>query len=163
MKKIIITAVLCVIPAIAFAGNQNNVGTCGWGSKAMEGKSGVMPQAFAATTNGTSGSQTFGISSGTSGCTQDGTVTSTWKTAMFIDGNKERLARDMSIGNGETLDSLAHLIGVRDEDRAKFNRTMQENLSRIFPSENVSTDQIVVALKDVLASDRELAQYAASV
>ncbi|MGH8865073.1 MAG: hypothetical protein ACREVZ_10605 [Burkholderiales bacterium] len=40
---------------------------------------------------------------------------------------------------------------------------MQENLSRIFPSENVSTDQIVVALKDVLASDRELAQYAASV
>lgn len=162
MKKIIIAVVLSVVPAIAFAAN-NNIGNCGWGSKAMEGKSGVMPQAFGATTNGTSGNQTFGISSGTSGCTQDGTVTSTWKTTMFIDGNKERLARDMSIGNGETLDSLAHLIGVRNEDRAKFNRAMQENLSRIFPSENVATEQIVVALKDVLASDRELAQYAASV
>ncbi|HEY6281093.1 MAG TPA: DUF3015 domain-containing protein [Burkholderiales bacterium] len=162
MKKIIIAVVLSVVPAIAFAAD-NNIGSCGWGSKAMEGKSGVMPQAFGATTNGTSGNQTFGISSGTSGCTQDGTVTSTWKSTMFIDGNKERLARDMSIGNGETLDSLAHLIGVRDEHRAKFNRAMQENLSRIFPSENVSTEQIVVALKDVLASDRELAQYAASV
>jgi DUF3015 family protein len=163
MKKIIIAVVLFVVPAIAFADKQNNVGTCGWGSKVMQGQSGVVPQVFAATTNGTSGSQTFGISSGTSGCTRDGTVTSTWKTAMFIDGNKERLARDMSIGNGETLDSLAHLIGVKDEDRAKFNRAMQENLSRIFPSENASTEQIVVALKDVLASDSELAQYAASV
>ena len=162
MKKIIIAAVLFVVPAIAFAAN-NNVGSCGWGSKAFEGQSGVAPQVFAATTNGTSGNQTFGISSGTLGCTQDGTVTSTWKTSMFIDGNKERLARDMSIGNGETLDTLAHLIGVQDQHRAKFNRAMQENLSRIFPSENVATEQIVVALKDVLASDRELAQYAASI
>ena len=162
MKKIIIAAVLFVVPAIAFAAN-NNVGSCGWGSKAFEGQSGVAPQVFAATTNGTSGNQTFGISSGTLGCTQDGTVTSTWKTSMFIDGNKERLARDMSIGNGETLDSLAHLIGVQDQHRAKFNRALQENLSRIFPSENVATEQIVVALKDVLASDRELAQYAASI
>ena len=162
MKKIIIAAVLCVVPAIAFAAN-NNIGSCGWGSKAFEGQSGVAPQVLGATTNGTSGNQTFGISSGTLGCTQDGTVTSTWKTTMFIDGNKERLARDMSIGNGETLDSLAHLIGVQDEHRAKFNRALQENLSRIFPSENVATEQIVVALKDVLASDRELAQYAASI
>ena len=162
MKKIIITAVLFALPAIAFAAN-NNIGSCGWGSKLFDGQKGVPPQALGATTNGTFGNQTFGISSGTSGCTQDGTVTSTWKSTMFIDGNKERLARDMSIGNGETLDSLAHLIGVRDEHRAKFNRAMQENLSRIFPSENVSTEQIVVALKDVLASDRELAQYAASV
>jgi hypothetical protein len=162
MKKIIIAVVLSVVPTIAFAAD-NNIGSCGWGSKLFEGQKGVPPQAFGATTNGTSGNQTFGISSGTSGCTHDGTVTSTWKTTMFIDGNKERLARDMSIGNGETLDALAHLIGVRDEDRAKFNRAMQENLSRIFPSENVATEQIVVALKDVLASDRELAQYAASV
>jgi len=122
-----------------------------------------MPQACAGITNGTSGNQTFGVSSGTSGCTQNGTVNSTWKTTMFIDGNKERLARDMSTGNGETLDSLAHLIGVRDEDRAKFNRALQENFSRIFPSENVSTEQVVVALKDVLASNHDLAQYAASV
>jgi len=90
-------------------------------------------------------------------------VRSTWKTAMFIDGNKERLARDMSIGNGETLDSLAHLIGVRDEHRAAFNRVVQENLSLIFPSDKAATGQIVVALKQVLSSERELAQYAASI
>ncbi|HYA20002.1 MAG TPA: DUF3015 domain-containing protein [Burkholderiales bacterium] len=163
MKQIIIAAVLIAVPALALADRQNNVGTCGWGSKVFSGETGIAPQVCAATTNGTFGNQTFGISSGTSGCTQDGAVTSTWKTAMFIDGNKERLARDMSIGNGETLDSLAHLIGVHDEDRAEFNRALQENFSRIFPSENVSTEQVVVALKDVLASNHDLAQYAASV
>ena len=82
---------------------------------------------------------------------------------MFIDGNKERLARDMAIGGGETLDSLAHLMGIRPEHRAQFNRTAQQNLTRIFPSEDAPTEQVVVALKDVLSSDPNLAQYAASI
>src|SRR5712692_5062048 len=162
MRKILIAIVLSAVPAVAFA-QVNNIGTCGWGAKLFDGQAGVIPNLAATITNGTSGNQTFGISSGTSGCSQNGVVRSTWKTAMFIDGNKERLARDMSIGNGETLDSLAHLIGVRDEHRAAFNRVVQENLSRIFPSDKAATEQIVVALKQVLSSERELAQYAASI
>jgi hypothetical protein len=161
MRKILIAAVITAVPAFAFA-QQNNIGTCGWGAKLFDGQSGIAPQVLAVTTNGTSGNQTFAITTGTSGCTQDGVVKSTWKTAMFIDGNKDRLARDMSIGNGETLDSLAHLIGVRGEDRVAFGRAMQANVSLIFPAGS-STDDSVVALKQVLRSDRELAQYAASI
>jgi hypothetical protein len=141
----------------------DNVGQCGWGSKLLEGQKGVVPQVLAVTTNGTLGNQTFGITSGTSGCTQDGTVTSNWKTSMFIDGNKQRLARDMSIGSGETLDSLAHLMGVREEDRAQFNRAAQSNLAKIFPSENVPTEQVMLSLKEVLSSDSQLAQYAQAI
>src|SRR5437870_8187421 len=161
MKKILIAVVLSAVPAFAFAQNTN-IGGCGWGTKLFDGQSGVLPQSLAVTTNNWF-PNTFSITFGTSGCTQDGAVRSTWKTAMFIDGNKERLARDMSIGNGETLDSLAHLIGVRDEHRATFNRVVQENLSLIFPSDNAATGQIVVALKQVLGSQSELAQYAASI
>jgi len=161
MRKILIAVVLSAVPALALA-QQNNIGTCGWGAKLFDGQSGMAPQVLAVTTNGTSGNQTFGITTGTSGCTQDGVIKSTWKTAMFIDGNKDRLARDMSIGNGETLDSLAHLIGVREEDRATFGRIMQANVSLIFPSGSTTGDS-VVALKQVLRSDRELAQYAVSI
>jgi hypothetical protein len=161
MRKILIAVVISAVPAFAFA-QQNNIGTCGWGAKLFDGQSGIAPQVLAVTTNGTSGNQTFAITTGTSGCTQDGVVKSTWKTAMFIDGNKDRLARDMSIGNGETLDSLAHLIGVSEGDRAAFSRAMQANVSVIFPSGS-STDDSVVALKQVLRSDRELSQYAASI
>ena len=115
--------------------------------------------ALAGITNGTSGNQTFGVSSGTSGCTQDGAVRSTWKTAMFIDGNKETLARDMSVGSGEALDSLAHLLGVDAADRAAFNRIARDNMQRIFPRDNAETEQVVAALREVLMSDAKLARY----
>ena len=160
MKRIYFAAVLLAIPVVASA---DNVGNCGWGSKLFDGGTGLGPQVLAVTTNGTLGNQTFGISSGTSGCTQDGTVKSNWKTSMFIDGNKQRLARDMSVGHGETLDSLALLIGIREEDRVIFSRAAQQNLAKIFPSDTVATEQVMVALREVLISERELAQYAASI
>ena len=160
MKKVIAVLALSLAPAVAFA---DNIGSCGWGAKLFDGQSGVAPQVLAATTNGTFGNQTFGITSGTSGCTQAGRVTSTWKTSMFIDGNKERLARDMSVGNGEALNSLAALIGIRDEHRATFNRVAQKNFSSIFAASDATTQQIVTALKQVLASEQELAGYAAAI
>ncbi|HKB84382.1 MAG TPA: DUF3015 family protein, partial [Burkholderiales bacterium] len=70
MKRIFVAIALSALPAMAFA---DNVGTCGWGSKLFDGQKGAAPQVLAVTTNGTFGNQTFGISSGTSGCTQDGT------------------------------------------------------------------------------------------
>jgi hypothetical protein len=65
----------------------------------------------------------------------------------------------MSIGSGEALDSLAHLLGVETQDRAAFNRLAKDNLARIFPSEGAATEQVVVALREVLASDARLARY----
>lgn len=162
MKKILAVALVAAFPAAAMAAGENNVGACGWGSKAFEGQSGIAPQVLAATTNGTSGNQTFAITSGTSGCTQDGAVASNWRTAMFIDGNKEKLARDMSVGSGEALDSLAHLIGLEDLDRAAFNQLAKDNLARIFPSEDVATQQIVASLREVMAGDARLARYTAA-
>lgn len=159
MKKLVaVAAVAALFPAIAVA-QQNNIGSCGWGSKVFDGQSGLAPQVLGATTNGTFGNQTFGITSGTSGCTQDGAVRSTWKTAMFIDGNKETLARDMSVGSGEALDSLAHLLGVEAADRAAFNRIARDNMQRIFPRDNAETEQVVAALREVLLSDAKLARY----
>lgn len=159
MKKLCAVAVLAAFPAVAMA---DNVGQCGWGSKLLAGQSGIAPQVLAVTTNGTFGNQTFGITSGTSGCTQNGTVSSNWRTALFIDGNKEKLARDMSVGSGEALDSLAHLLGVESQDRVAFNRVAKDNMARIFPSHEASTQEIATALRQVLASDAQLSRYSAA-
>jgi hypothetical protein len=86
-------------------------------------------------------------------------VKSTWKTAMFIDGNKERLARDMSVGSGEALDSLAHLLGVDAADRDAFIRIARDNMQRIFPSDTAGTEQILSSLRQVLMADAKLARY----
>jgi hypothetical protein len=160
MKKILaVVAVAAVFPVSAMAAGENNIGSCGWGSKLFDGQAGVAPQVLAVTTNGTFGNQTFGITFGTSGCTQDGAVKSSWKTALFIDGNKQQLARDMSVGSGETLDSLASLLGVQAQDRNAFNRIAKDNMARIFPSDNASTDQVMAALRQVLSADAQLARY----
>lgn len=162
-KKLVCAAVIAMLPAAAFAKGENNVGSCGWGTKLFDGQAGVAPQVLAATTNGTSGNQTFGVTTGSSGCTQDGVVKSNWKTAMFIDGNKEKLARDMSTGQGETLESLASVMGVRDEHKPAFFRVTKENFAKIFSDENVSTGMVLVSLKEVLAANGELAQYTAAI
>lgn len=163
MKKMSLLLAALLLPATAMAAGENNIGSCGWGSKVFQGQRGLAPQVLGATTNGTSGNQTFAISSGTSGCTQDGAVSSTWKTAMFIDGNKDKLAQDMSKGSGESLQSLAQLIGVKDADKAAFYRATKENFAQIFGSEQASADQIAAGLKQVLAADSSLAQYSAAI
>lgn len=159
-KKIVLAAVLAMASSSVIA--APNVGGCGWGSKLFDGQKGLAPQVLAVTTNGTSGNQTFGITTGSSGCTQDGVVKSNWAANMFIDGNKGRLARDMSRGQGESLDALAKLLGISDQHKAGFVSVAKENFARIFPSEEVTTKEIVVSLKAVLEANKDLATYSSS-
>lgn len=158
MKKLIIAA-LIALPVTAFA---NNVGSCGLGSKVWAGEKGIAPQVLAVTTNGTSANQTFGITSGTLGCTQDGVVTSNWKTSMFIDGNKTQLARDAASGRGETLDALAALLNIQQDDKAAFAAMTKTQYSVIF-AQGASTEAVAAKLQLALAADARLAKYAAAV
>ncbi|MBK8017035.1 MAG: DUF3015 family protein [Betaproteobacteria bacterium] len=157
-----VAAALVAAPLMSHAAGDN-VGACGPGSRLFEGQSGIAPQVLAVTTNQFAGINTFAMSSGTSGCSQDGKVSSNWKTAQFIDGNKDRLARDLSRGSGESLDSLAQLLGVTEQDKAAFVRTARDNMARIFPSARASTEEIRTGLRAVLAADASLAAYAARV
>jgi hypothetical protein len=159
-KSILLVAAFALLPSVSMA---DNVGGCGLGSKLFAGKRGIAPQVLAVTTNGTFGNQTFGITSGTSGCTQDGVVTSNWKTAAFIDGNMNRLALDMSRGEGESLSAVAALIGVEEKDARAFNATMQKNFTTIFSSSEVTSTDVVAAMKKVLSEDNNLAVYSAKV
>jgi hypothetical protein len=161
MKKLItILSLVAAFPTLAIA--ADNVGGCGVGSMVFKGQKGVAPQVLAVTTNGSTGNQTFGITSGTLGCTQDGVVTSNMKTAMFIENNKDQLARDMSVGGGETLAALSHLLGVETQDQVAFNRLAKNNVARIFTTESVATEQVVASLREVLASNATLSRYQAA-
>jgi hypothetical protein len=161
MKRFLaVLSLVTVLPTLAMA--ADNVGGCGVGSMIFKGQKGIAPQVLAVTTNGSFGNQTFGITTGTLGCTQDGMVTSNMKTALFIDSNKDQLARDMSVGSGETLASLSHLMGIEAKDQAAFNRLAKDNVARIFANENVATEQVVSSLREVLASDATLSHYQAA-
>ena len=152
MKKLLVCALVAAAPA-AMA-QANNVGSCGWGSKLFEGQRGVFAQVLAATTNNTS-SNTFSITTGTSGCTSDGLVTSGWRTAMFIDGTRLALARDAAAGQGETLDALMAVMAVKPADQGDFKSTLKARFATVFGNEHIAAN-----LKTLLASDTRLAAYA---
>jgi hypothetical protein len=158
MKKSLIAAAL--LASFSAQAAQENTG-CGLGTMIFDGKSGVASQVLAVTTNGTSGNQTFGISSGTLGCTQDGVVSSTKKLSMFTGSNMDRLARDMSVGHGESLETMAELMGIEEQDKAGFFSVAQQNFGKIFSSKDVTAEQVLASLKDAMAQDAKLVRYTA--
>jgi hypothetical protein len=84
-----------------------------------------------ATTNGTFGSQTFGISFGTSGCTNDGQVMAARKPDMFVASTFENLSEDLARGQGEHLASLGTMMGVSVEHQPAFFSLAQEPVSNL--------------------------------
>lgn len=134
---------------------------CGLGTIAFEGKQGLAPQVLAVTTNGISGNQTFGISSGTLGCERDGIVQSDVTLSMYIGSNMDMLARDMSVGSGDSLEVMADLMDVDAEDRSHFFATLQQHYGTIFSSMDVTTEQVMSAIDETMKTDDRLTPYRA--
>jgi hypothetical protein len=130
---------------------------CGLGYMLFQGQKGLVPQVLAATTNGTFYSQTFGITTGTSGCSQDGIVSREHETALYAQATIENLSQEMAQGQGEHLASLATLMGVPTELHAAFFQLTQQQYAALFPSEQNDSEQMLVALKAALAADPVLA------
>jgi hypothetical protein len=153
-----IAAAMALVSAPAFAASGDSTG-CGLGSTLFDGQTGIAPQVLAVTTNGTFGNQTFGISSGTLGCVQDGTVRPAAKVAMFMGSNMDKLALDMSRGEGESLSTLAQMMGVKAADRERFYSVAQANVGTIFPSTTTTAGQALAALDQSLSLDPQLRRY----
>jgi hypothetical protein len=135
---------------------------CGLGTQIWTGSKGIAPKVLGATTNGVSGSQTFGITSGTLGCNQGGTVTADAKVRLFTGANLDRLARDMAVGGGETLDAFASLLGIRDADKPAFFQMTQSRFPELFADDAVTAGALLESLERAMASDPRLAGYLVS-
>lgn len=110
------------------AGNPDTGPGCGLGKKLWEGWKGqkqIAPQVFMSSTNVT-GSYSFAISSGTSGCSHDGRIWDSERASLFIGINYASLSEDMARGGGEHLASLATLMHVPFEHQPEFFAAAQE-------------------------------------
>jgi len=154
MKKLIAGALLMGASTLAFAQPG-----CGVGAMIWKGQSGIAPHVLAATTNGTFGNQTFGMTTGTLGCQTNQSVQS---MAMYMESNIDKVARDMSRGSGENLDTLAVLLGVDETDRNAFRNALQDNFATIFPSSDTTSGEAVDAIVALLEKDETLSKYVAA-
>src|SRR5256886_13056744 len=104
LKKVLLLSVAVLFgtqAGLAMAANPDTGPGCGLGKLAWSDYShqkNIGPQVLMATTNGTFGSQTFGISTGTSGCTNDGKVMAEQKTTMFAEINFENRSEERRVG-----------------------------------------------------------------
>jgi hypothetical protein len=123
---------------------------CGLGSMAFGSQPGLV-QVLAATTNGLFGTQTFGITSGTSNC-GPGMVAA--GTRNFVEANREALAKDMSRGQGETIGALTWMAGCSSSQ--SVGAALQQRYTAIIPSETASSQEIADKLVETLKADKSL-------
>ncbi|MEE9494056.1 MAG: DUF3015 family protein [Gammaproteobacteria bacterium] len=155
MKKTLLAIALLTTPLAALA--ETGPG-CGWGTQLFEGKSGLGPHILAGTTNGFLANQLFGMTSGTAGC--DSSAPLTVAANDFLDQNMEKVARDMSAGQGESVLTLANLMGISQQDQQQFVSLTQANFSQIFSRANVTSIDVMTAVNTMMKQDSTLAKYA---
>jgi hypothetical protein len=136
MKKILLSAVLLGVSASAFAADYGSAG-CGLGSLVFKQNDGT--QILAATTNGTFGNQTFGITFGTSNCNAKGMIKVSMARESYIEANYKDLSRESAAGKGEYVANLASLYGYTPADSAQFAQLLQKNHTAIFAANDAKT------------------------
>lgn len=155
MKKLLLGAALVASPVIAMA----HPAGCGLGTHVVfKNPNSWVEHVLAATTNGTSGNQTFGMTSGTLGCESAGGPLSA-RVDSFLDSNLDQLAMDSAAGEGESLEALAQLIGIEATDSALFKTSVKANFDDLFASTDSSSADVYDALVDMMSHDVRLAKY----
>ncbi len=114
-------------------------------------------QIVAATTNGSSYSQIFGITSGTSNCTADGIVKNDKAQEVFVTVNFSSLEQEMATGKGEKLNTFAHLLGCNSDSVAKFGQMTQSSYGKIL-TENATPTSLISAIKSEIKKDANLSK-----
>ena len=160
MKKFLLVSMMFLAIAgfsnSAFAAGYGDAG-CGLGAIVFGNEAGAV-QVLAGTTNGTFGSQTFGITTGTSNCSPEGLVKLDQEREVFAQKNYSSLVREMAAGEGENLETLAGLFGCSQDTHNDFGALVQENFGSIVKSDTTSSNEMLIQLKSQLATHTTLSK-----
>lgn len=163
MKKLIVLFSLLSAFSVAFAaekaatksgGDLNEAGSdsCGLGWQVTRSKT-----FLATTTRGTTNSfvpPTFGMTSGTIGCSQHDFAKNEENAARYAVNNSEALSIEMAQGQGEILAGFARTMGCSDAVIPAFGQTMQENYGAVAGQQGI---ELFKSVKSRILSNAVLA------
>ncbi|TMM43753.1 DUF3015 domain-containing protein [Colwellia ponticola] len=162
MKKLLIVSTLLASTSLvstAALADAPGSQSCGWGNMLFAGQSGTPSHVLAATTNASTGNNTFGMSFGTNGCSTTGTLTYGGKEMIDLSMIMDEFSEDVARGDGEAITALAVSLGVKEADRALFKATLHNNFNTLFPSENATTEHVVSSMFSLMKNDAALVKY----
>jgi hypothetical protein len=128
LRKFAFLAVLLLLSQ-AHANHYGMAG-CGLGSLVFGDQPGKI-QIVASTVNNLVSPQTSAITSGTSGCYEEGSASA---SLNYIEINQVSLKEDAARGSGETLNGLSTLLGCHES--SSFNAEIKANYNSIFGQSN---------------------------
>ena len=132
---------------------------CGLGAQIFkDGPKTMLHQSLAATTNATFFLQTFAITTGSWGCTNNGKFASIEHATLFANLNFDNLSQEMAQGGGEHLASLATLMGVPVEQQPAFFALTQENYPSLMQAGQESPAAMIKTLDDAMVAHPILAK-----
>ena len=160
MKKLVLlgalAGILFSVPAVYAVGNHPMAG-CGLAYMLFaKDNNSKGTQILAGTTNGIYGTQTFGITSGTSGCTEDGALAFNKEVEVYASINLTNLSEEMAKGEGEYVIAFTSLLGASDETRPAMLKFFQVNYTKFFPSEETNSIEMLDVLREELSAHPEL-------
>ena len=126
---------------------------CGLGSIVIK-PSGNQSSAWS--TNGSFGSQTFGITSGTSNCVPTSRNIKAVAQEQFIMTNLSMLAKDMARGEGETLAAFSNVLGCSSGSFAVVAAQLKDSYEDIFAEPGALA--VLDASKDRLRENQVIAE-----
>ena len=157
MKRIIAGLALLSASQVAMAGAAGGEAGCGWGNALFKGNSGTANHVLAGITNSIFGNNTFGMTTGTNGCTTTSTLG--YGGASAVSAIMDEFSEDVARGEGDALKTVAVLYGVEPADRDTFALVMHENFAVIFPNEDVTAEEMIASIEEVMQADPVLAKY----
>jgi len=156
MKRVLIVTALLGASTAAMAEAPGGP-SCGWGNMLMDGQSGLGAHIVASLTNGSTGNATLGMTTGTNGCSSNGTLTYGGKSLMGA--VMDEFGEDVARGDGEALTAVAVSMGIEEADRPLFKQVMHENFATLFPSQDVTAEQVSDRVVELMRANDQLAKY----
>lgn len=159
MKK---TFVRCLLPLSLVAAGSSLADSgpgCGLGQNIFSGQSGLAAHVLAATTNGSSSNQLFGLSFDSLGCDGESVITAQFQRSVYVAANYDNLARDAAKGGGHHLESLATLMQMDSADADRFYALAQNKYDLLFSASEVDHDHWLQQLDLALAAEPGLSKY----
>jgi hypothetical protein len=101
--------------------------------------------------------QQSAISSGVSNCGGSKAAVLAQEDERFVAQNFESLAKEMAAGGGESLETLAGLLGCSAEQRVRFASLTRQRYAVLFSDDQTGPEEMLARLKDELSHDALMA------
>lgn len=153
---------VCLLPLVVGAYGTSFADSgpgCGLGQTIFAGQSGLAAHVLAATTNGSSSNQLFGLSFDSLGCDGETVITAQFQRNVYVATNYDNLARDAAKGGGLHLQSLAALMEMESADAATFYQLAQAEYELLFGAPSADHTEWLAKLDHTLSGVPALSKY----